>query len=120
MHERTPAYLSEKKEISVMVDQIPPADELHAVRQQMDQLKQRADALRALLIGDKDSRTGNRYLAIVKNVPRRQFDLAEFRAGNKELADEYTHTVNDVRVELRGLTEDGEIVSTRKVRSTAA
>lgn len=102
-----------------MADQLPPADELAEVRQQMDKLKQRADALRALLIGDKDSRTGNQYLAIVKDVPRRQFDLTEFRAGHKDLAEEYTHTVNDVRVELRGLTEDGEIVSARKARSAA-
>ena len=43
-----------------------------------------------------------------------RLDVKELRAMHPTLAEEFTHTVFDKRVELRGINEDGELTSLRR------
>lgn len=90
---------------------LPPADELARVRQQLKDLEAREDELRTLLLTDPASRTGNSFLAEVREVERTYTDLKELRAMHPKLVEEYTFTSKVPRVVLRGISEDGEIIA---------
>jgi hypothetical protein len=96
-----------------MLTQIPPADELADVRARIKTLEEREVELRNLLIGDPSSRTGNHYLVEVREVETKRTDLKEMRAMHPDLVDQYTFPNKTTRVDLKGITEDGEIVSLR-------
>lgn len=93
---------------------LPPADELAQVRQQLKDLQEREGKLRSLMISDPASRTGNLYLVEVREVQQMRTDLKEMRAMYPKIVDEFTFKSKVVRLELRGINEDGEIVVTRK------
>jgi hypothetical protein len=97
-----------------MTDQIPPADELFAVRDQIKQLTGRERDLRNLMLSDPSARTGNHYLAEIRDVQTTRTDLKELKAVHPDLVAEYTYKITEQRVELAALTEDGEIVSLRR------
>jgi hypothetical protein len=99
--------------------QTPPADELWAVRDKIKHLTSRERELKALMIADPSARTGNLYAADVKEVATARLDLKEMRANHPSIVEQFTHTVFDKRVELRGITEDGEIVPVKRVRHEA-
>jgi hypothetical protein len=90
---------------------LPPADELFALRAEIRQLTERENALKALMINDPSARTGNRYLVEIKEVTTNRCDIRELRAAYPDAVAEHTHPVTEKRVELRGLTDDGEIVA---------
>ncbi|HEY1441368.1 MAG TPA: hypothetical protein VGF65_11130 [Mycobacterium sp.] len=98
---------------AAMLTQIPPADELADVRARIKMLEEREVELRNLLIGDPSARTGNHYLVEVREVETKRTDLKELRAMYPDLVEEYTYPVKTTRVDLKGITEDGEIVSLR-------
>lgn len=95
-------------------DQVPPADELFAVRAQIKDLEARESELRALMLLDPSARTGNHYLAEICKITTRRPDLKEMRAMYPEQVEEHTHPVTTTRIELRGISEDGEVVSLRR------
>lgn len=104
-----------------MSDNLPPADELHAVRAEIDRLENRENELKALLIADEDNRegtrTGNHYVAIVKHVITNQMDRKALREMYPDIAAEHTHPVTHTRVELRGIDEDGVITPIKRSRN---
>ena len=93
----------------------PVPDELAAVRAELKRLETREAELKRLLLDNPDLRTGAAYLAEIKTVSQQRTDLKELRAMHKDLLDEYTFPVEITRVELRGISEDGEILSLRKL-----
>ena len=94
----------------------PPADELYAVRAEIKELTERERVLRALMLTDPSARTGNKYIAIVKDIKTTRIDTKEMRAMYADLVAEFTHVVTDSRVELRGIDEDGVITPVRALR----
>lgn len=98
---------------------IPLADELADVRGKLKALKQREDEIRRIMLTDPSARTGAHFLVEVRDVTTTRTDLKELRAVHPDLVAAYTFQVVEQRVELRGITEDGEIVSARKARSKA-
>jgi hypothetical protein len=97
-----------------MSDQLPPADELQAVRAQLKTLGEREAALKALMIHDPSARSGNAYVVEICEVETRRCDLKELRAAYPAEVEEHTYPIKTLRVELRGVSEDGEIVSLRR------
>ena len=95
---------------------IPVPDELNDVRQQIKALEAREAALRAILLSDPTARTGASWLAEIKTVTQERTDLKELRACHPALVAEFTFPTEITRIVLSGLTEDGEIVSARKMR----
>jgi predicted phage-related endonuclease len=95
-------------------DQLPPADELFDVRDKIKQLTSRERELKAIVIADPSTRTGNHYAVEVKDVATARMDVKELRNMHPEIAEQFTHTVFDKRVELRGINEDGELTSLRR------
>jgi hypothetical protein len=95
-------------------DQLPPPDELFAVRDEIKRLTSRERELKAIVIADPSARTGNRYAVEIKDVATARMDIKELRNMHPEIAEQFTHTVIDKRVELRGISEDGELTSLRR------
>jgi hypothetical protein len=96
---------------------IPVPDALAAVRAEIKALETREVELRRLLITNPDLREGAAWLAEVKVVTTQRVDLKELRAMHADLVDEYTFPAEVTRVVLSGITEDGEIVPARALRS---
>jgi hypothetical protein len=94
--------------------QLPPADRLAEVRQQLRSLTEQEAALKALVINDPSARTGNQFCVDVVEVASNRTDIKELRACHPDLVAEFTFQVKTTRVELRGISEDGEIISLRK------
>lgn len=95
---------------------LPPADELASVREQLKALETREMELRNLLLEDPSARTGNSYLAEIKDTTQTRTDFKELRAMHPQLVSEYTFESPVKRVVLKRITEDGEIVSIRKAQ----
>lgn len=96
----------------------PVPDELAAVRAEMKRLEAREVELRNLLIAHPDIRTGASYLAEVQVTQRQTTDVKEMRACHPDLVAEFTFPVSTTRVVLMGISEDGEVVSPRKLKAT--
>jgi hypothetical protein len=99
--------------------QLPPADELFDVRAEIKHLTSRERELKALMIGDPSTRTGNHYICVVRDIETARLDVKELKAAHADIVGEYTHVVTDKRVELRAITDDGEIVAIKRVRHEA-
>jgi len=93
---------------------LPPADELFAVRDGIKQLQSRERELRSLMLSDPSARTGNLYAVTVKDVLTTRTDLAEMRKMYPEIVEQFTAKLTDQRVMLSQITEDGELVSLRR------
>jgi hypothetical protein len=98
----------------------PPPDELAAIRAEMKRLEEREAALRSILLSDPSARTGNAWVAEVREVESSRVDLKALREMYPSIADEHTYPVTTKRIELMGITEDGEIVSARKMQKEQA
>ena len=98
-------------------DNLPPADELFAVRDTIKQLTSRERELKALMIADPEARTGNAYCVEIKDVTTTRTDLKELRAMYPAIVEQFTFTVTDKRVEVRGISDDGEVFSLRRKTS---
>ncbi len=95
----------------------PVPDELAAVREQIKALELREEELRRLLIVNPELRTGAAWLAEIRTTPQQRTDLKEMRANHPEIVDEFTYATDVTRVVLSGISEDGEIVSARRMRN---
>src|SRR5215471_398497 len=95
----------------------PVPDELNAVRLEIALLEERERELKRLLLENPDLREGNHWIAEVKQVHTTYTDLKELRAMHKDLVAEFTFPKTVTRIELSGVTEDGELVSARKMRA---
>jgi predicted phage-related endonuclease len=91
----------------------PLPDELAAVRAEIKRLESREEQLRASLLANPAFRTGTDYLAEIKTVTQQRTDLKEMRANYPEIVEQFTFPSPVTMVVLKGITEDGEIVSTR-------
>jgi hypothetical protein len=96
---------------------IPVPDELAATREQIKALETREAELRRLLITNPDLREGAAWLAEVKVSKVERCDLKELKANHPDIAEQYTFALDVTRVVLSGITEDGEIVPARAMRS---
>jgi predicted phage-related endonuclease len=96
---------------------LPLPDQLAEVRLRLKELETREAELKQALLSDPDTRTGVSWIAEIKTVQTTRTDLKELRANHKDLVDEFTFQVPVTRVELLGLTEDGELISARKFRA---
>jgi hypothetical protein len=96
-------------------DQLPPADRLAEVRQQLRSLTEQEAALKALVINDPSARTGNQFCVDVVEVASNRTDIKELRACHPDLVAEFTFKVKTTRVELRGISEDGEVIRNKRV-----
>lgn len=97
----------------------PVPDELAAVRDEIRRLETREAELRQILLSDPDVRTGASWLAEIKIVQQQKTDWKELRANYGNIVEQFTFPVEVTRVVLTGITEDGELVSARKLRSAA-
>ena len=95
-------------------DNRPPADELFAVRAQIKELTAREVALRDLMLADPSARTGNVYIVEIRDVTTKRTDLNEMRKMYPDVVEQFTFPSTNQRVELRGVSDDGEITSLRR------
>ena len=98
-------------------DNLPPADELFAVRDDIKRLTSRERELKAIVIADPSARTGNNYAVEIKDVATTRTDLKELRAMYPAIVEQFTFTVTDKRVEVRGISDDGEVFNLRRKTS---
>lgn len=96
---------------------IPVPDALATVRAEIKALETREAELKAALIADPDIREGAAWLAEIVVINTTYTDLKELRAMHPDLCAEYTFPKQVTRVVLSGISEDGEIVSARAMRS---
>lgn len=92
-------------------------DELAQVRAELKRLTERELVLKQILISDPDTRTGASYLAEVKVVKAPRTDIKELKHFHPDLVAEYTYMLEQTRVVLMGISEDGEIVNPRKLQA---
>jgi hypothetical protein len=97
---------------------LPPADELAKIREDIRALGDREGELRSLLLTDPSARTGNAFVVEISEVESRRTDIKELRAMHPDLVDEYTFPTKTQRVELRAVSEDGEITPLRRKETT--
>jgi hypothetical protein len=97
-----------------MADNLPPADELFDVREQLKALKARESDLRSLMLSDPSARTGNRYAVEIKEVTSTRTDIKEMRKLHPDIVEQFTFPLAEQRVELHGINEDGELTSLRR------
>jgi hypothetical protein len=93
---------------------VPVPDELAAVRSEIKRLAERENALKAILLNEPDTRTGNAYAVEVKEIETTRVDLKELRAMHEALVAEYTFPQKTIRLELRSISDDGELTPLRK------
>lgn len=96
----------------------PPPDELAQVRSELKRLEEREGQLKALMLADPAARTGNAYAVEVKEIQTTRVDLKELRAMHEDLVAEYTFPQKTLRIELREISEDGELLSIRRKTQT--
>lgn len=97
---------------------IPVPDQLAGIREQIKALETHERELREAIIANPDIRTGNNWVAEVKEVETNRVDLKELRAMHQDIVEQYTFALKTTRVVLSGIDADtGEIVSARKMRS---
>jgi predicted phage-related endonuclease len=98
---------------------LPVPDALAGIREQIKALETQEAELKRILLTDPSARTGADWIAEVKEIETTRVDIKELRAMHKDLVEEYTFPTKVTRVELSAITEDGEIVSARRMRSAA-
>jgi hypothetical protein len=94
--------------------QLPPADELADVRLKLRWLQEREEVLRQLMIADPSARTGNHHAAQIREVTTTRTDIVEMRKMYPDLVAEYTFPAKTTQVVLVGISEDGELIPTRR------
>ena len=96
---------------------VPVPDELAAIRTEIKRLEDRELELKRLLIANADLRTGADWIAEINTVQTTRTDWKELKAMYPDIIAEQTFPSSYTVVSLKGVTEDGEIVSARKMRA---
>ena len=96
------------------ISNLPPPDELADVRAKIKTLEHREAELKQVLLSDPGARTGVAYLAEIKTVATTRTDLKEMRACYPAIVEQFVFPAEVTRVELRGISEDGEITNLRR------
>ena len=99
------------------ISNAPLPDQLADVRVQIKALQEREAGLKGELLAHPELRTGASWIAEIKTVQQQQTDWKQVREAAPEVVAEHTYPREITRVELNGVTEDGEIVSARKFRA---
>jgi hypothetical protein len=99
---------------------LAPADELFAVRTERKRLMEREDELRAILLADPAARTGNAYVASVKEIETFRTDVKALKEVYPEAYDAVTFPDRVTRVVLNAISEDGEILPIRRTKGVMA
>jgi hypothetical protein len=97
-----------------VADQLPPADELFAVRAEIKRLTGRERDLRSLMLADPTARTGNSYAVDITDVVTKRTDLVEMRKCHPDIVEQFTFPLTTQNVVLRGIDENGEITTLRR------
>lgn len=84
------------------------------MRAQLKALEEREGELKRLMLTDASARTGNAHVVEIEEVQTTRTDIKELRANYAEIVEQFTFTVPVKRVVLRGISEDGEIISLRR------
>lgn len=87
------------------------------MRERIKRDREREGELRQLMLADPAARMGNSYVAEVQILMKQRTDLAELKKMHPDVVSAYTFPQSETHVVLRGVTEDGEILSLRKVHS---
>ena len=98
---------------------IPVPDALAAVRAQIKALETEEAEYKRILLTDPSARTGAAWVAEVREIETNRVDIKELRAMHKDLVDEYTFPQKITRIELMGVSEDGELIPSRQMRKQA-
>lgn len=105
--------------MSDATSQTPPADELADVRARIKALQEREGEIKSLMYTDKSARTGNRFVAEVKEFTVSRMDQKELRKMHPAIAEEYTYQRSETRIELSVIDDEtGEITRHRQTRNT--
>jgi len=97
------------------IPNVPPADELFAIRAQLKALETREAEIKAVLLSDPSSRNGNAYVAEIRSITTNRCDIKELRAAYPQEVDEHTHPVTTMRVELKAIDQEtGEILPVKR------
>ena len=96
---------------------IPVPDELAAVRAELKRLETHEAELKRILLTDPSARTGAQWVAEIKEIETNRVDIKELRAMHKDLVEEYTFPQKITRIELSGISEDGELIPARQMRN---
>ena len=99
---------------------VPVPDELAQVRADIKRLEERESELKRILITDPEARSGASYYAEIRVTLQQRPDIKELRAMYPEQVAEHTHPHEITSVVLKGITEDGELISARKMRKETA
>ena len=99
------------------ISNAPLPDQLAEVRAQLKTLQEKEAALKGQLIAHPELRTGASWIVEVRTVQQTQTDWKELRAAHPAIVEEYTFPREITRVELSGLTDDGEIIPARRFRA---
>ena len=70
--------------------------------------------LRALMFSDPSARTGNTHVVEIEEVQTTRLDTKELKANYPDITAQFEFRVPVKRVVLRGINEDGEVISLRR------
>ena len=95
------------------IPNLPPADELFSVRDEIKRLKAREDVLRALMLADPSARTGNATRWRCVTWRPRALTSKSCAPCIPPSSSNSPSQATERRVELRAITADGELLNLR-------
>lgn len=99
------------------ISNAPLPDQLADVRAQIKALQEREAGIKGELLAHPELRTGASWIAEIKTVQQQQVDWKQVREAAPDVVAEHTYPREITRVELAGITDDGEIISARAKRA---
>ena len=99
------------------ISNAPLPDQLADVRAQIKALQEREAGIKGELLAHPELRTGASWIAEIKTVQQQQVDWKQVREAAPDVVAEHTYPREITRVELSGVTVDGEIISARAKRA---
>jgi predicted phage-related endonuclease len=91
----------------------PLPDELNQLRNHIKALKAREEEVKAALLKDPETRTGNHWVAQIRTTVQHRTDIKEMREVHPDIVEEFTFPSTYTSVDLLRITEDGELISAR-------
>jgi hypothetical protein len=92
----------------------PLPDELNQLRKHIKALKEREEQVKALLLAEPETRTGNRWVAQVRTTVQYRTDIKEMREVHPGIVEQFTFPTTTTSVVLLSIDDEtGELVSAR-------